>query len=65
MPAAVVKTFFRIASDTNQEFGRVIGVVKAGELLAWARFGDQFAYDEARETISPPRQSLRPPDEAS
>jgi NitT/TauT family transport system ATP-binding protein len=136
---------FRIASDTNQEFGRVIGVVKAGEMLdlvdtpkrmvvltkegarfvgadaekrkeiwraqastlklfqqvqqlvtrhgqverdlvleivalglpqenyeqifdnfiAWARFGDQFAYDEARETISPPRQSLRPPDDAA
>ena len=133
---------FRIASDTNQEFGRVIGVVKAGEMLdlvdtpkrmvvltkeggrfvgadvekrkeiwraqastlklfqqvqqlvtrhgqverdlvleiialglpqenyeqmfdnfiSWARFGDQFAYDEGRESISPPRQSLRPPE---
>jgi NitT/TauT family transport system ATP-binding protein len=135
---------FRIASDTNQEFGRVIGVVKAGEMLdlvdtpkrmvvltkegarfvgvdvekrkeiwraqastlklfqqvqqlvtrhgqverdlvleiialglpqenyeqifdnfiAWARFGDLFAYDEGKEIVSPPRQSLRPPDDA-
>src|SRR5450755_2183392 len=135
---------FRIASDTNQEFGRVIGVVKAGEMLdlvdtpkrmvvltkegarfvgvdvekrkeiwraqastlklfqqvqqlvtrhgqverdlvleiialgwpqenyeqifdnfiAWARFGDLFAYDEGKEIVSAPRQSLRPPDDA-